>query len=344
MCKTLILSSLVLITTGLAAQSSTVPSGYDSSEGESYQRYLLGYTPARQQSFYLPKATGWTGPKVIKSLWMRADGAWSQGLAFKCDIMVEVSSKGIATDPKKTSPFWNKNHGTDKKIFMKKKSYNIPSFTRVVKPPHKWMIELKGDAPFVDANKQLCVDTRVYTPKTQRNFYWFVDAATSNTYGFYRTYGAACNPSNFYNYASGYNRRFTLRTYGYARHRGEFVLSWLGSKRLNLSVGGGCSLYSNVAILHPSPVKTTSVNGYASFIWGVVPSSAIGLVVFSQMAAITSSGTLRWSRGTEIHIGSSPIYYNGFSVYNYAYGSQTFNPDTGLAKLWSSSVIIHDVR
>jgi hypothetical protein len=342
--KSLTLSAFALITAGLAAQSTTIPTGYDTTEGSSGAHALLRYTPARQQSFYLPKATGWKGPKVIKSLWMRADSSWSKGPAFKCDIMVEVSSKGIATDPTKTNTDWNKNHGTDKKVFMKKKAYNIPAFTAPKTPPHKWMIELKGDAPFVDVNKQLCVDTRVYTPKTQSNAFWYVDAAPSSSAGFYNRFGTSCNPNIFYNYATGYNVTQTFRTYGYSRNKGDIVLSWLGSKKLNLSVGGGCTLYTNVVLFHPTPVKTTSTSGYANFTWGTVPASAAGAVVYNQMVAITPALSLRWSRGTEIHIGTSPTVYYGFGVYNYASGSRTFNPDTSPAQWWSSSVIIHDVK
>ncbi len=346
--KSLTLSAFALITVGLAAQSTTIPTGFDKKEGRRGVHALFRYTPARQQSFYLPKATGWTGAKVIKSLWMRADGTWSKGPAFKCSIMVELSSKGIITSPLDSDSDWNKNNGTNKVVFMKKKAYSIPAFTKPTTPPHPWMVELKGDAPFVNVDKQLCVDTRVYTASTQSNAWWYVDGdysyASSGTRGFYRTYGTPCNPSIFYNYATGYNVDSTFRTYGYTRNVGDIVLAWLGTKKLALSIGGGCSLYTNVALLHPTPVKTTSTSGYANFTWGKVPASAKGVKVYNQMAAITKTLTLRWSRGTEITIGDYKTVYDEFGVYAYAIGTRTFNPDKDSALYWSSSVIIHDVR
>ncbi len=346
--KSLTLSAFALITAGLVAQSTTIPTGFDKKEGRSGAHALFRYTPARQQSFYSPKATGWTGAKVIKSLWLRADGIWSKGPAFKCSIMVELSSKGIITNPQVSDSDWNKNNGSNKVVFMKKKAYNIPAFTKPTTPPHPWMIELKGDAPFVNVDKQLCVDTRVYTATTMSNPYWYVDGeyqnATTGTSGRYVTYGKPCNPTTFYNYATGYNTGSLFRTYGYTRNSGDIVLAWLGSKKLALSVGGGCSIYTNIVLLHPTPVKTTSTSGYANFTWGTVPNSAKGLKVYNQMAAITKTLTLRWSRGTEITIGDRKTTYDVFGVYAYASGSRKFNPDKDPALYWSSVAMIHDVR
>ena len=348
--KSLTLSAFALITAGLAAQTSTtIPTGFDKKEGRRGAHALLRYTPARQQAFYSPKATGWTGAKIIKSLWLRPDSSYyKSGPAFKCDIMVEVSSKNIITSPLDSDSDWNKNHGTDKKVFMKRKTYSIPAYTKPATPPNKWMVELKGDAPFVNINKQLCVDTRVYTKTTQSNAYWYVDGdynyASSGTRGFYRTYGVPCNPSNFYNYSTGYNVGSTFRTYCYTRNSGDLVLAWLGTKKLGVSIGGGCTLYTDVALLHPVPVKTTSTSGYANFVWGKVPASAKGVKVYSQHAAITPKLALRWSRGNEITIGDYQTTYEIFGVYAYAYGSRTFNPDKDGAVYWSSTGIIMDVR
>ncbi len=347
MSRTLTLSAIALITAGIAAQSTTIPAGFDKKEGPRGVHALLRYTPARQQAFYTPKATGWTKAKIIKSLWLRPDNSWSKGPAIKCDIMVEVSSKGTIANYGNVSGTWSKNHGSDKKVFMKRKTYSIPAFTKSTTPPQKWMIELKGDAPYVNVNKQMVVDTRVYTAKYQSNAYWYVDAssmyASTGTRGKYTRYGTPCNPTTFWNYATGYEVNSSLRTYGYTRNAGDVVFAWLGSKKLNLKISTGCSLYTNFVLLHPAAVKTPT-GGYANFTWGTVPASAKGKVIYNQMAAITPKGQFRWSRGLEITIGNYQTTYDIFGAYSYSSSTKAFNPDKDGVTWKSSSAIIYDVK
>ncbi len=344
----LALSALALIPASLLAQSTTIPTGYDAKEGPNSVWGLLRYTPARQQAFFSPKATGWASSKMIKSLWVRPNGTSSSGKAFKCDIMVEVSSKGILSDPNQRNTDWSKNHGSDRKVFMKRKTYNIPAFTKPATPPHTWMVELKGDAPIVVTTKQICVDTRVYTPTTLVNGFWYVDAASMNqssgTRGKYVRYGTPCNPTTFWNYAGGLDVGGRFETWGYTRNKGDIVVAWLGSKKLNVAVGNGCTLYTDLGILHPVPVTTKNTSTPANFDWGVLPASAKGLKLYSSMAALTPALKLRWSRGLDISIGDHKTTYDTFGIYAYASGSTTFDPDKDPARFWSSSGIIFDVR
>ncbi len=308
----------------------TVPAGLEKTEGNSYHWATLYYTNSRIQNIYGAKATGFKGPKVIKSISLRPDEK-PIGKAFSAKMQVWLSSNGVAVRPVLYAD-WNMQHGKDKVVFMAKKTVNIPAVTGSTGPV-PFHVTLKGDKPFVAIKPELCIDVAVYTPTSTKAVGTYVDAnySKTGTSGGSLTYGTPCNPTNFYNYARGFNEGNTLEVYGYSRNVGDFVFCWVGAGRANITLPWtGCTLYSKPIIMHPVPVKTTATSGLALFNWGKVPAGMKGVKVTSQMAAVDAKGTFRWSRGLEIKIGDQSWDYQ--SLYNYALGSITFNPDKDLGK------------
>ncbi len=349
--------AVTALSTSLMAQASTtIPTGFDKAEG-TYSRHIpLRYTPARIQNGYGSKSTGWT-VKVIKELWARADKNAYLTTGFSIDMQVILSSKGA--DPTTSSMVFKKNHGSDVKVFMKKKTYKFVPFTKGTTFPNKWSIQLKGDAAFVATTGNLVVDWATYTDSkntSKQNSNLYLDAARfsgtpSGTRGKNTTYGKPCNPTNFYNYSWNYNVGEEFYHYGYTRSSGDVVMSWLGSKKIGTAIPGltGCSLYAPFTMIHPSVVTTTSTTGYAKFVWGKVPSVMKGKKVWAQCAAVDSKlKQIRFSRGNEITFGDYKMNYAKTISHKYSYGfgtTQIFNPDKDDARYgWVNTAIAFDVR
>ena len=343
--KTLLGISMLAVSAPLFAQGSTLPAGLLKTEGNSSHWTPFRYQNSRNQTLYSAKATGWTATKVINSLFLRGDSKRTAP-AFKCDIMVELSSKGVDVKNAWANP--NLNHGTDRKVFMKKKAYNIPALTGTT-GPNAWVVELKGDAPFIAVARTLCVDQRTYAAKTQRNDTWYVDCqykagVSSGTRGKYVSYGTGC-PTNFYNYNSGLNVGETFRQYGYSRAVGDVHVAWIGAGRTAVSIGGGCSIYTAAIVFHPQAVKTTSTSGYANFLWTPVPAALNGKKINCQQAAFDSKFKLKFSRGTEVTFGNYKTVYEQRVVYAYASGTTAYDPDKdNLRFTRSGTAVIHGVK
>ena len=244
-------------------------------------------------------------------------------------MQVWLSSKGSRVRVESPKPAYN--HGNDVVLFMKRKKVNIAAFGR--RNPQPFSIVLKGDKPFV-ADKSLVVDLAVYTPGYRVHSGFHVDgvrAATMGREGASIPYGFACNPRTFWNYMWGYNVGELLRGYAYTRNSGDAAIMWLSPKRVNHSIGGGCSVYADPfqlgTILFPSPQVSRNPDGYVSFEFGFVPAAIRGATFSSQCMALTPNGGRRWSRGHQTRIGDRvPAIDMGYR-YNYSLSSRLFDPD-----------------
>ena len=331
-----------LCSTDLNAQTvNTIPAGYAKKEGARSRHVPLRYLPARIQSGFGPKATGWKATRLIRELWVRPDGPRYLTTGFSCDMQIKLSSKGC--NPRVPSNTFAANHGTDKVVFMAKKTYKIAPFKTSVARPRAFMLQLKGDRPFVWTTPSLVVDWATYASATQANTDYYVDATNLASSSSLTYFGTPCNPTNFFNYATGNNVGDEFRTYGYTRTAGDIVLSFLGTRRTAIKIGNGCTLHTLPTLVHPTPVKATGTTGYANFSWGKLPASVNGAKVINQLVAFDGKGGVRWSRGADITIGSFPFI--AAHRYNYAFGSTKFDPDKDPARFgWERTAIIFEVK
>ncbi|PIE24395.1 MAG: hypothetical protein CSA62_03705 [Planctomycetota bacterium] len=352
MLRQLSLAAVAAISASVCAQTIvTVPQGYGTKEGTNSRHVPLRYTPARIQAGFGAKATGWTKPMVIKELWARADGAKFLTTAFTIDCEVLLSSNGC--DPETKAYAWAKNHGADKKVFMKRKSMSFQPFTAAPKPA-PFSIQLKGDAPFVAIKPTLLVDWKTYSKSNEIHNNFYIDAArvsgtSTGTRGKNLYFGKPCNPTNFYNYVTGYNVGEVFRPYVYPKGIGDFIIHWIGSKQTNIPIPGqtGCTLYTTPIVFHPSIPKATNTSSLY-FSWGTVPATMKGASVVTQFAAVDSTLTqMRWSRGIQTTFGDYKLNYPYTISHRYAYGSgtQTFDPDKDPATYgWVNTAPIFQVK
>ncbi|PIE24397.1 MAG: hypothetical protein CSA62_03715 [Planctomycetota bacterium] len=334
MLRHLSLAAVAALSASVCAQTIvTVPQGYGTKEGESSRHVPLRYTPARAQFGYDAKATGWKRPMVIRELWARPNGGTYLTTAFTIDCEVLISS--IGCDPETKEFAWAKNHGKDVKVFMKRKSMSFQTFTSAPKPA-PFSIQLKGDAPFVAIRPTLVVDWKAYSKSNETHSNLYIDATyvrgtSSGTYGRNKYFGRPCNPTTFYNYATGYNVDNIFRPYCYPKGIGDFIIHWIGSTQTNLPIPGqtGCTLYTTPIIFYPSIPKATNTSPMY-FSWGKVPAFMKGASVVTQFAAIDSTlKQMRWSRGIQTTFGDYKLTYPYTISQRYAYGSGTrnFDPD-----------------
>ncbi|MEZ5989116.1 MAG: hypothetical protein R3F30_08335 [Planctomycetota bacterium] len=347
------LLSLSLLATSLPAQVTvvTIPQGYAAKEGARSRHVPLDYCPARIQNGYGPNATGWTAPKVINELWARLDGTGYLTTAFSVDMQVLLSSNGC--DPRTSSYTFKDNLGSDVKVFVKRRKFSFPSMSAPTTPPAKFSIQIKGDTSFVAIKPTLLVDWATYSTTNIVNTSFYVDATnltytTTGASGSVSYYGTACNPTDFYNYSTGYNEGEVFRCYGYTRNAGDWVLCWLGASQTALNLGGGCSLYTSPLLIGVLPTQTWSTTQMVNFHWGFVPTGMKGKTVFQQMAAFDSTfKTLRMSRGCQATFGDYKQVFP-FTVshrYGYGSGSTAFDPDKDDARYgWLGTAIIFEHR
>lgn len=347
MLKVLSLSAAVILSASIAAQAvETIPAGYATLEGLRSRHVPLRYVPSRIQCGYGPKATGWTGVRVIKELWARADGTAHLAAAFKVDAQVLLSSDGA--DPECCSYIFRNNHGKDVRVFIKKRTFNYPAF--VAGPsPAPWSIQLKGDAPFVATKPTLVVDWATYGAN-QANVNFYVDACNltktyTGTAGTITYYGTACNPTTFYNYVLNPNEGDCLVTYGYTRNPKDIVMTWLGVGQTSIDIGGGCTVLTLPIFMSAPVISQASSTGWSQVEFGKLPVGTKGMKLHTQMVAFDSSYAIRLSRGTEITIGDRKEILPGFMCsHRYGYSSSAlnpFDPDTDPARYgWRGTAII----
>ena len=352
MYKTLSLGVIALICTPLVAQS-TIPAGYSKIEGFTSRHVPLAYNSARIQLGYDARATGWKAPRFIKELWVRADSTGYLKTGFSVEMQVLLSSKGCS--PATPSMRFVNNHGTDGKIFLKKRTFKFAPMAKVKSPPADWTIQLKGDSPFLASTGNLVIDWSTYSKSNQFNPNLFLDAArikgtATGTPGTSINYGTPCNPNNFFNYSTGLDVDNVLRQYCYTRHKYDIVFTWAGATRIKASFPGlkGCSLYTVPLIFHPYIAFTKESTGYANFEWGRVISRLRGKKVWLQCGAVDLAfQAMRLSRGNEVQFGDRRVNYPRLisHKYGYATGSTPFDPDTDEAQFgWVDTAIIFDVR
>lgn len=345
------LSGVLLFAASLNAQSVvTIPQGYATKEGARSRHVPLNYLPARIQCGYGASATGWTKPQVITELWVRADSTGYLTTGFTADFQVWLSSKGC--NPTASAMDFDLNHGEDKVLWMAKKNYSVKAFQQHtgIAP---FDLQLKGDRPFIALYPTLLVDWAAYSAANQLNTNYYIDATSlsgtsSGTNGTATNYGTGCNPTTFTTHAHGLNEGETLVTFGFSQNANDIVVAWVGSSKTNISIGGGCTLYTSPLIVHMVPVVTSSAAASAHFLWGQVPAGMNGAKLYVQMAAFDQTFTqTRFSDGLDISIGN---YKSGYPFtcghkYGYASGSSTFDPDKDQPRYgWEGTAIIFELR
>lgn len=333
--------------TALAQTAVTLPKGYENREGLRARHVPLFYLPARIQTGFGPKATGWTRVRQINSLRVRPDETCYLTAGFSIDMQIWLSSKGC--NPKVPDAQFAKNHGTDLAVFMAKKTFKFAPFKKVASPA-PFSIELKGDRPFLWQSASLVVDWATYASAIQVNTNFWLDATNlipSGTRGRTTPYGVACRPTRFLNDAKGLEVGTDLWLEGYSQNIGDVVISWVGLSKTAIALGGGCSLYTPPAIFHVLPVLTTKSTGEARFFWGKVPAVLNGVRLYSQMAAFETNGGRRYSHGLEILFGdytTIPPYLVAHR-YGNALGITGFDPDKDDAQFgWEGTGLIFELR
>ena len=344
MIRSVLFASLAFLPATLTAQASTtIPLGYDKTEGEMWINAPLVYVPARIQCGYDAVATGWTAPKTITELRTRPDGSARLTASFIVEMEVILSSKGC--DVRTGSLRFVENHGTDKTVFIKKKGYAFPTFGGTSQKPFGWMLSLKGDKPFVAAAGTLLVDWATYTDAkntTMLTQSLTVDSSVEKGYftgtlGTKFGYGRYCGINYFQLDASGFNSTDSgFRTFGHTHAAGNFVLCWLGSKKLSLPIPGraGCYLYTDFGVFHPSVVMTNPT-GVATFEWGKVPAAMVGKRVYSQMAGMKPSGMIGFSPAKDIYFGDRKFVQQrtiSYLMMHGLIGRSTFDPRSDLGR------------
>lgn len=331
-----LIAGISLLASGIGAQTTaptaTIPTGFLKTEGSTQHHPAWYYQNGRAQYVYSPEAAGTqSAAYAIKDLWVRGNGTSSSGVANSKDMEISISSKGVPYAKVDTAT-WN-NHGTDLKVFFKKKSVSFPAWTGTSTSPRPFSVHFKGDVPVLALKGEgLNIDVKAYATSTQTTN-WYPDANSKGTSGSYTSIGTGC-PTNFYHYSSYHyvGASSDWYTYGYTRATGDLAVQWLGTKQVNASLGsfGGaaCTLYVLPEFLHAVPVKTTATTGYAKFIWGKIPTFLANKSLFSQMAAFDATLQLKASRGIRVDFGAGtgsqvPVR----TVYNYASGTYTFDPD-----------------
>jgi len=344
----LYLVSVATLAASLSAQSTpqTIPQNFETREGGRSRHVPLQYQPARIQCAYDAIATGWSAPKIILSLKVRQDTSAAQNVAaaFKTDLQIWLSSNGA--DMNLASNVFNTNHGKDKVLFMKKKTYNFAPFAASTVKPAKFNIDLKGDKPFIALKPTLLVDWAAYSTAYQTGGF-YVDATTpqANALGSFTARGTGCNPSNFTltTTASNVNEGSPFQQTGNTQNAGDFVLEWLGAKAISAPIGGGCTLYAPLTTFYPVPAQTTTSNGAFTFNWGTIPLGMRGKQIYVQAGAITKSFGLRFSNALDITFGMTGTNNHG-TFHRYGYGSG-FNPDTGAITYgWVGTGIIFQIN
>lgn len=334
------LITLALLGGAVFAQSpapkATIPDGFMKKEGSSNHWPVWRYNNARVQYLYSSQLIGTTAPKVILGFYVRPNGSFGTGIAKKVAVEVLMSSKGVKIKNPNLK-VWT-NHGTDLQTVIKKRTFNYPAYTKPTTSPHKWMLNFKLDKPFVRLGADLAVDFKGFVSATE-NKYWYADCQYYGPdRGTVNYYGTGC-PTNYYQYANGFfvGANFPAFTDGYSRAKGDVIVAWVGASRIAVKVPGtSCTLYTPINLLHPVPVKTSSISGYARFTWGIMPVSLAGKTAYFQMGGL-NNGKLKLSRGIKVIVGTGQSG-GGIAIYGYASGSSSFDPNKS-APLYNYSVV-----
>ncbi len=347
----------VLITAGLASSQTvtvreTLPAGFKTTEGNSSHHPGWRYTNARSLSLINPKNVAPT-IKLIRGLRVRPNGSpYSGTVARTVSIEVAMSDKGVVT----VEPYystWSKHYGTNRTIVMAKKTINYPAVAKTTTPPHSWTksINLPFDKPWVRtgaATDGICIDCKFYT-KTTEGKNWYADAAYVSKFGTSSIIGAGCPTTSHTSYVGGgYLGSSTgFYSYGYTRAAGDFALAFLGTKQIRIPIPPftGCYLWTIPVLFHPKVMKTSGASGYTGrFYWGKVRPSWVGARVISQIVAFSATAKVKALTAVRFEIGGgSTAKYTQASVYGYALGSRTFNPDTSQARFFAPTVAIFGV-
>ena len=335
--RLLIAVTAVSLATPLSAQTPTrtVPKGYLKAEGASSHHPCWYYTNGRAMYVYQPDATGFSGPTVIRGLRRRGNGTSSSGVAWSGDFEILISSQSVGKSADITA--WSANHGKDVTVFMKRKKMSVPGWTGTASP-RAWDLDFKGDRPFVTKGKEIAIDVKAWTPSTQRHNN-YADAARVSPYGTSTIVGAGC-PTNFYAYSTGMyvgvNRPGAWYSYAYSRSAKDLHFAFAGIQKLSVAVGSfgsaPCTLYVAPLIVQ-LPKVTNEATGYAYFTWAteaIMANPALaGLRLRIQHGAIDAATKgLKLSRAVDVEVGPGLGGGSGFyTVYNYASGSTSFDPD-----------------
>ncbi len=355
--RNLSLLTAAMVLAGTAASQTvtvneTLPAGFKAKEANSSHHPGWRYTNARSLTLINPKNVAST-IKVVKGLRVRPNGtSYSPMVARTVSIEVAMSDKGVVTKEPYYSD-WSKHYGTNRTVVMAKKTINYPAVAKTTTPPHPWTksINLPFDKPWVRtgaATDGVCIDCKFYTKATESK-YWYADAAYISKYGTGTVIGTGCPTTMHYSYASGgYLGSSTgFYSYGYTRAAGDFAVAFLGTKQVKIPIPGftGCYFWTLPVLIHPQVKKTIGSTGYTNrFVWGTVQASWVGAKVISQIIAFTTTAKVKALRAYGYQIGGGPnSKYDQATVYGYALGSRTFNPDTSTALYYSPSVAVFGV-
>lgn len=347
--------SLAALSSPVFAQNptATIPGGYLATEGSSQHHPGWYYTNGRSVYVINSGSSGMKGTTLIRGLRTRGNGTATTGVAWSGDFEVRISSRGVSTTPDRTS--FGANHGTDLKVFMKRKRMNVAGWTARA-TPRAWGLDFRGDAPFITTADTIAIDVAAWTTATatHNNYQDAQTYSTSGDRGTVSYTGTGC-PTNFFSYSTGHYwgnvRVGGWYTYGYSRKPGDVHFAVVGARKLPTPVQIGtfgtapCNLY--VIPLFVSPAKvTTTTDGYSYFTMldyaALQNKSFIGTQLALQHAAIdATTKTIKTSRMAEVRVGAGLQQgIGGFSVYNYASGSTTFDPDKDAPRFNANTVVV----
>ncbi|GEM_PF-1496347 len=343
-----LLGSGSFLTGSLSAQSNTVPKGFDKKEAGWFHWPSFRYAPARVQYLYNKSVLPWTGSKKITGLKVRPDMSVPKsftGHSYQIEIM--ISTKGVRTTPFPNVSSFKANHGSDKKVVLKKTTINFPRFQPSAAKPAPFILDFVFDTPFVAAADGLVVDIKAYASKYQDNL-WHTDAElisnVSSPFGSVTSFGTGC-PSNFQVFGTKvFPGSGPLEMYGYSRVSGKKAagIAWFGLSDklwngvpLPAKIGTtGCSIYTDLFVVAPRLTDGSPLGRINSVPITLPPDPKLaGLQFFFQFGVIDlayNSAGMRFSQGGKTVIGKG---YNASKVpflalYDYSNQTVSFDPDS----------------
>lgn len=334
----------------------TIPGGFLTTEGRSSHHPVWYYTNGRSVYVYNAGATGMKGTTVIRGLRTRGNGTSTTGVAWTGDFEIRISSRGVSKAADRTS--FASNHGTDLKVFMKRKKISMPAWTGRMEP-RPWGADFRGDAPFVTTSSEIAIDVSGWTgaTATHNNYQDAQFFSTSGDTGTVSYSGTGC-PTNFFSYASGAYcgnvRVGGFYSYAYSRKPGDFHFAFWGASKLPRAITIGtfgtatCSLYTAPLFITLAK-QTSTTDGYAYFTHldyaALANPKVIGAKLVLQHAAIdaTTKG-IKTSRAIDVRIGAgNQRQATAFSVYDYASGSRSFDPTRDTPRFSASTVVVFGI-
>lgn len=325
----------------LTAQERTIPSSLFWSEGNA--SFALVGVPARLQCAYGAKATTWTRNTTISSLALRIDNQSSIEQDLRFEVRVLVSSEGV--DASLGSSDWSKNHGKDLATFVAKRQMVIPA----VRPRSSlapFDIALKGDRPFVASESEFLVDTTFFSSNFELTSLVFdaEDSSKSGLVGTAHPYGSACGiAGEAITTPEALVGKDLFLDFG-ATTTVEGGLCWLGTRRVDWSIGFGCLLYARPEII----VDVFRAGRLAKGYFGTIPQGVRGQRVYAQGGVIARDGTWGLTRGLAIEVGeladTAPRYACA-SRWAYSVVGRVIDPDRDAPFGWNKSLaLVHRIR